>query len=168
MKRQSKKPKTSRKQSVDNAVSSEEKQPDGKRRAFLLKLRNGAVATAVVSGAAWFVATEVKATVQEKDLSRIGNGIATVVQIHDPQCSKCIALQREAREAFGAFDDSELQYLVANIRTAEGKEFADKHRVQHVTLLLFDADGKRRTVLVGHNQAKNLERSFRRLVKKPS
>jgi len=168
MKRQSKKQKTNRKPAIDNAVSNEDKPSSRNRRDFLLKARNGAVAIAVVSGTAWFVTAEVKATVQEKDLSRIGNGVATVVQIHDPQCPKCLALQREAREAFDAFDDSELQYLVANIRTAEGREFADKHQVEHVTLMLFDANGKRRTVLAGHNQASYLERAFRRHVERPS
>jgi hypothetical protein len=168
MKRQTRKPKNIRKQTAEQAKAIEESLQKENRREFLLKVRNGAMVAALVSGAGWYVATEVNASIQEQDLSRIGNGIATVVQIHDPQCSQCAALQKETREAFSAFDDNELQYLVANIRSTEGRQFAAKHRVRHVTLLLFDANGKRRDVLVGPNQAKDLERIFRRHVKRRS
>jgi hypothetical protein len=162
MNRQSRKPKNNRKQTAEQAKAIEESLQKENRRAFLLKVRNGAIVATLASGAGWYVAAEVNASVQEQDLSRIGNGIATVVQIHDPQCSLCAALQKETREAFGAFDDNELQYLVANIRSTEGRQFAAKHRVRHVTLLLFDAKGKRRDVLVGPNRAEDLERIFRR------
>jgi len=40
------------------------------------------------------------------------------------------------------FDDGQLQYLVANIRSADGRQFAAAHNVGHVTLLIFDADGQ--------------------------
>jgi hypothetical protein len=161
MKRQSRKPKKSRKQTAANTNAAEGKLQLNKRRDLLRMARNGVVAIGLVSGAAWFVAKEVSASVQEHDLSRIGNGVASVVQIHDPQCPKCIALQRETREAFGAFDDEELQYLIANIRTEEGRQFSARHNVRHVTLMLFDADGKRRSVLAGPNKAQNLVRIFR-------
>ena len=36
----------------------------------------------------------VEATIREGDLSQIGNGTPTVVQIHDPQCPRCVALVR--------------------------------------------------------------------------
>ena len=136
-----------------------------RRRAVLLKLRNGLIAFAVVGSVGWHLAEEVRATAREHDLSQLGNGTAAVVQIHDPRCSTCKALQRETRIAINAFDPSEIQYLVANIRTSEGRTFARTHRVGHVTLLLFDGNGKRRDTLVGLNTAKKLERLFRRHVK---
>lgn len=132
------------------------------RRNVLLMARNGLIALAVVGGAGWYMVEEVRAVNREQDLSTLGNGVASVVQIHDPQCSKCTALQREARDAMDAFDADEIQYLVANIRTDEGRAFARKHQVGHVTLLLFDNNGKRLDTLVGPNTAKNLERVFRR------
>lgn len=135
-----------------------------RRRAALLRIRNAVVAFAAVGGVGWYLAEEVRATHREHDLSRLGNGIATVVQIHDPQCPTCRALQRETRDALEAFAPDELQYLVANIRTNEGRAFARAHRVRHVTLLLFDAEGNRRDTLVGSSTARTLERVFRRHV----
>lgn len=135
------------------------------RRAVLLKIRNGLIALAVVGSAGWYLAEEVRATNREHDLSRLGNGVAAVVQVHDPRCPTCRALQRETRVAINAFEPDEIQYLVANIRTSEGRTFARAHRVGHVTLLLFDGNGERRNTLVGLNTAKKLERVFRRHVK---
>ena len=134
------------------------------RRAFLGKMRNGAIAALVVGGGGWFAVGKVRAMMREQDLTRIGNGIPTVVQIHDPQCSQCLALQRETREALCEFSDDDLQYVVANIRSAEGRALAATHRVGHVTLLLFDGNGERRMVLSGPNRAENLADAFRRHV----
>ena len=99
---------------------------------------------------------------REHDLSLIGNGIPAVVQIHDPQCQRCVALQRETRDALCEFDESELQFLVANIRSEEGRALAAAHGVGHVTLLLFDASGQRRAVLAGSNESEYLAAAFRR------
>lgn len=127
-------------------------------------MRNGLIAFAVIGGGGWYLAEEVRATNREHDLSRLGNGIATVVQIHDPRCPTCRALQRETRDALESFGSDELQYLVANVRRTEGRAFASAHRVGHVTLLLFDGQGTRRDTLTGRYRAKALERVFRRHV----
>lgn len=132
------------------------------RRDFLRKMGNRALVVAVVGGTGWYLVEEVRATIREEDLSRIGNGIPAVVQIHDPQCPRCAALQRETREAMEQFDDSELQYLVANIRSAKGRQLAGAHGVGHITLLLFDGKGERLDVLVGPNTSANLVHAFRR------
>ena len=137
-----------------------------KRRAALLKIRNGLMALAVVGGFGWYLVEEVRASNREHDLSRLGNGIATVVQIHDPQCPTCRALQRETRDAIKSFGPDEIQYLVANVRMNEGWAFARAHGVDHVTLLLFDGKGNHRDTLVGPNTAEALARVFRRHVKK--
>ena len=137
------------------------------RRNLLRTIGGGAVVTAAAGGAGWYLVGEVQATIREGNLSRIGNGIPTVVQIHDPQCPRCAALQREARRAVSAFGEDELQFVVANIRTAEGSALARAHRVGHVTLLLFDGAGERSGTLVGNNSSDYLEEVFRRHIGKP-
>jgi hypothetical protein len=134
------------------------------RRDIFAKCRSIAVAVLAVGAVSWYLVAEVMATIQEQDLSRIGNGIPTVVQIHDPQCPLCTALQKESREALRNFEDGELQFLVADIRGDEGRRFASAHRVRHVTLLLFDAAGRRRNVVVGPNESEYLTVVFRSLV----
>ncbi len=136
------------------------------RRNFFQNIRNGAIATVIVGGGVWFVVDDVMATLDEQDLTKIGNGIPTIVQIHDPQCSQCIALQRETRKALENFDNGKLQYLVANIKSAEGRTLAAIHHVRHVTLLLFDAKGKRRQILTGPNQSDYLTGVFRQHMEK--
>lgn len=132
------------------------------RRAFLESVGiYGAIGAAVIGGG-WYMIDDVMAKSAEMDLSKIGNGVPTVVQIHDPDCPRCRALQREARDAMAAFDETDLQYVVANIRGVEGRRLANEHGVGHVTLLLLDGDGERRGVLVGENQSTNLEMAFRR------
>ncbi len=132
------------------------------RRGFLNRFGNSALAVAAVGGLGWYVVSEVRAGIEEADLSKIGSGKPTIVQIHDPQCPTCQALQREVRAALDQFEDGELQYLVANIRQDKGQRFASKHGVPHVTLLLFDGAGEHRQTLSGPNTAENLERAFRR------
>ena len=87
-----------------------------RRRNLLLKLRNYSLAAAVLGGGGYIAVAKVQDAMAEVDLSRIGDGIPTVVQIHDPQCSQCLALQREARAAMSEFGDGEIKYVVANIR----------------------------------------------------
>ena len=136
------------------------------RRQVLEMLGYSAAGIAVVGGGGWYFVSSVQASIAAGDLGRIGNGTPTVVQIHDPQCPRCRALQREAREALAAFDDDELQYVVANIRQADGRRLADAHGVGHVTLLLFDAEGRQRGVLAGENRSDYLEGEFRRLIRR--
>jgi len=135
--------------------------PGVDRRDALRRFRNGALVLAGVGAGGWYIVSEVNAGIQEADLTKIGNGMPTVVQIHDPQCPVCQALQREVRDALERFDDGELQYLVANIRQDKGRHLADQHGVQHVTLLLFDGKGERQEILAGPNTSDNLERVFR-------
>ena len=82
------------------------------------------------------------------DLSVIGKGVPTVVQIHDPGCRLCNQLRTNTSDAVDRLDDRIL-YRIADITTPDGKRLQRKHRVQHVTLLLFDGDGELRRVLEG-------------------
>jgi hypothetical protein len=118
------------------------------------------------TGGGWYLVDNFVSTLQELDLSKIGNGIPAVVQIHDPECPRCRELQKQAREAMESFDSNELQYLVANIRQDKGRELAETQRVGHVTLLLFDGNGKRQGILVGVNPSKQLVSTFRRHIKR--
>lgn len=147
---------------AEKLQSAEEPRNTTSRRNVLRKAASGVVVVAAVGGAGWYLVEDVRATIREEDLSRIGNGIPAVVQIHDPQCPICTELQSEVREAMAEFSDGELQYLVANIRNSEGQGLANAHGVGHVTLLLFDAEGQRRDVLVGTNTSERLVHLFRR------
>ena len=162
MKRQKRKSRHPNKRNRDQPAGAEVLEKTSTRRSFLKKIRTGAVATLVGGGVSWYLIDTVRATMREGDLSRIGNGIPTVVQIHDPQCPRCVALQREARDALCNFDETKLQFLVANIRSAEGRKLAAAHGVGHVTLLLFDASGQRRAVITGPNESEYLTGRFRR------
>jgi hypothetical protein len=131
------------------------------RRKFLNSMSNGALVVAATAGAGWYFVDEVCATTMEHDLTRIGNGIPAVVQIHDPECAICTALQKEAREAVSNFDSDKLQFLVANIRQTKGRNLAIKHGVRHITLLLFDGKGNRKGILRGPNTAEFLTDAYR-------
>jgi len=96
----------------------------------------------------------------EHDLSVIGEGIPTIVQVHDPKCSKCAQLRRNASNAVDRIGD-ELLFRVADITTPKGYSLQKKHNVPHVTLLLFDGDGDLRQVLEGVKDDDLLYRTFR-------
>ena len=164
MKRQKRKAKRNQGPKVSAPTSPAPEKPRKKpsRRAFFKQVSSSAVLVAAVGGGGWYLVREVMAGIRESDLTQIGQGIPTVVQIHDPECPRCRALQKEARKAMAEFSDEELRYLVANIRTSEGRSLATEHGVGHVTLLLFDANGQRRDVLVGPSTSEILESAFRR------
>lgn len=112
------------------------------RRDMLKLLRNGALGVAAVGGAGYWATGSFQAYAAEHDLSRMGQGAAAIVQVHDPHCAICTALQKQTRAALKAFDDCGLIYLVADINTPEGASLAARHGVPHVTLLFFDSEGE--------------------------
>lgn len=145
-------------QSTENVVA----EPGTTRRRFLRRAGNGALATLVVGGGGWYMIEDVKATMREHDLSQIGNGTPAIVQIHDPQCPRCVTLQHEARDALCNLESGDqLQFLVANVMSAEGRQLAAANGVGNVTLLLFDADGRRRNVIAGSYDSEYLTEAFR-------
>ena len=163
-----KKKQRSKSYSTKSAAPSKQSNPaveaGSSRRDMLRKFRNGGIAAAVLGVGGWFAVQDVQATIQEHDLSRIGNGVPTVVQIHDPSCSLCIALQKETRAAVGEFEDDQIQFLVANIQDSRGKKLATDHGVGHVTLLLFDGKGNRKEIMRGSNDRAVLESAFRQFL----
>ncbi|MEL6209318.1 MAG: hypothetical protein AAFR44_03910 [Pseudomonadota bacterium] len=134
------------------------------RRALLGWLQVGGGAALLFGGVGYYAVSSTMTTLSEQDLSRIGNGVPTVVQIHDPNCPQCAALQREARAAMDAMDPGALDYVVANIKTAEGARYARLHGVGHVTLLLVDGQGEVVNVLQGVRDRAELTRAFTRHV----
>lgn len=131
------------------------------RRALL---RNGLIIVGGLGIGGFFATNMVMATICENDVTRVGQGVPTIVQIHDPQCTSCQELQRETRAALKAFDDTDLEYVVANIKSDSGAAFANSYGASHVTLLLFDGDGELRGTLNGVRPRAELEGAFRRLV----
>jgi len=103
--------------------------PVSKSRRALILLGGASV----VAGIGLFSVNAVQATVAEHDLTRVGTGTPTIVQIHDPQCSLCTALQRETRRALRDLPEGALTYLIANIRNEDGAAFANRHGQPHVT-----------------------------------
>ena len=164
MKRNSKKqrsPKRNQKGAhASDQASEQSRGTPANRRDFLNRARNWGVVGVLAVGVGWYLIDDVTATIAEHDLSRVGNGKPAIVQIHDPQCSRCRALQRETRHALRTLDDGAIQYMVANVRTNEGRDFAATHRVGHVTLLLFDGEGRRRSVVRGNRDSKTLSTIF--------
>lgn len=94
------------------------------------------------------------------DLSVIGQGIPTVVQIHDPKCQKCLQLRRNANSAMARIADGDLLFRVADVTTQEGRRLQSKYSVPNVTLLLFDRDGKLNHSLNGIKSDDILHQAF--------
>lgn len=133
------------------------------RRAMLGRVGYGVAGILLLGGAATWGIQHVQSIRSEHDLSRMGQGVPTVVQVHDPQCPICNELQTQTRRALSGYEDGEVLYLVANIQTAEGSAFAADHGASHVTLLLFDGTGDLRDTLTGPHRAGELRPSFARL-----
>ncbi len=122
----------------------------------------GALGVAVMGGGGAWAVNSFNRSQQERDLSQIGKGKPSIVQIHDPQCPICNALQRETRKALTAMNAEPPVYLIADITQAEGAIFAQRHSVPHVTLLLFDAEGNRVQTVSGSRTRDELKPIFER------
>lgn len=146
MKKQRRKPANTAKRQVQSTPT--QAQDPGRRRA-LTWLRNGAIALPVLGAGAVFSVRAVQAKMAEGDLTRIGRGTPSIVQIHDPQCQLCQTLQRQTRSALGAYADDSYTFLVANIKSETGLALASRYAVPHVTLLMFDPKGEMVEVLRG-------------------
>lgn len=134
------------------------------KRETLKTFRNGALGALVLGGIGVFSVNAVRATIAEQDLSVIGTGLPTIVQIHDPQCSMCVELQRETRKALESYDSDTVAYRIASIRTPDGTAFAHRHGQSHVTLVLLDGDGEVQQILQGVRQAEELRTHFDTLI----
>lgn len=162
MKKKSKPQKSKQRKSTAPVASAEP--VDAGRRRMLRLARNGVIGGAVLGGAGWWGLSAMRATAAEHDLTRLGQGQPSVVQIHDPMCSLCTELQRNTRRALRCFDDEALLYLVASIRTEDGAHFAARHALPSVTLVLLDGAGEVAEVLQGVRPRDELKPHFEALV----
>ncbi len=144
MKKQRNKPATKRKgqtlQAADASMT---------RRNTLRLLRNGAIALPIIGVAGYFTTQAVEASICELGLTKIGDGIPAVVQVHDPQCILCVTLQHQTRRALRPYADDSQHFLVANIVSTQGEFFARRHGVDNVTLVLLDGAGQQVGVVRG-------------------
>ena len=127
------------------------------RRNMLGWAKGGAVGAVVLAGAGYGGMRWFQAHAATHDLSRIGKGKPTVVQVHDPQCQLCTQLQRATKQAMKQFGECDLLYLVADLNQTEGQAFAARHNVSRVTLVLMDAEGQATQVLRGVRSRAELE-----------
>lgn len=140
-------------------------QATGQSRRNVLRLaRNLGIGAVLLGGTGYVFANNFATMRHEHDLTRVSNGRPTIVQIHDPQCSLCRSLQGDTREALAMFEDGQLDYVIANIRTDKGQAFANRYGVPHVTLLLFDGQGELKEVLQGQRGPYELRNHFRALL----
>lgn len=149
--------KTNKRKKAQTSRPTNDTTPTVTRRNMLRLGRNGVLGLAAVGGAGFWVSQSMQAMADEHDLTRVGQGKPTVVQIHDPSCPTCTALQRETRKAMKQFGECDVVFLIADISQDIGRKFAVQHGVGHVTLLLFDGDGKRTQTLRGMRQRAELE-----------
>ncbi|MEM7189150.1 MAG: hypothetical protein AAF439_06015 [Pseudomonadota bacterium] len=157
-----KKPNARRKKKQGNAPVAPAPKKKMTRREAMGLLKFGAVTGAVVLGGGYYFVSSVMADIAEADLSKLGNGMPTIVQVHDPGCPSCRALQSETRKALDSFADGQLQYLVANLQSPEGREFATQYGAGRVTLLLFDGRGRLLDRVQGRTAEAVLIRRFER------
>lgn len=139
---------------------------DKSKRNTLSTLRNSAIGILIAGGAGTYLYGAYQADLKERDLTQVGRGKPTIVQIHDPNCPMCTALQKATRSALQNFEEDDLRYLVANIKTAKGREFANQYNAPHVTLLLFDKRGELQNVLQGVRQEAELTTVFTNLIER--
>ena len=139
---------------------------DENKRRTLSFLTKSAIGLCIAGGTGAYFYNAYQNDLAERDLSKIGNGKPAIVQIHDPNCPMCNALQKNARSALLNFEDGDLEYLVANIRTSKGRQFANQHNVPHVTLLLFNKRGRLENILQGVRGEDELVTVFKQLLKK--
>ncbi|MBX2836546.1 MAG: thioredoxin family protein [Gammaproteobacteria bacterium] len=92
------------------------------------------------------------------DLTLVGQGTPVVVQIHDPQCQKCRRLMNNTRKALK--DHEDIVFRVADISSGDGSQFQKKHNANTVSLLLFNAVGKRVDTIEGVASVDELKSRF--------
>ena len=98
------------------------------------------------------------------DLSVIGKGKPSVVQVHDVNCQLCRRLKSNLDAVKGPFKDN-IHFKIANISGTKGRAFANKHEVPHVTLLFFDRTGERVNTLQGVTPKETIREALEALSK---
>ena len=116
------------------------------------------VAALALGGAGWALHRHDAASRRRHDLGAIGAGRPVVVQVHDPSCPMCRRLMAATETALEAFPG--VEYRVADLTESAGREFGERHRASKVTLVLFDARGRRVRTLEGVRTPEALTAAF--------
>lgn len=127
-----------------------------KRRLFL----KSAVSLGVMGVAAGAISGYDQKKRELHDLTSIGEGKPVVVQIHDTSCPICRRLKSRSMSVLD--DQDEIEFRIADIVTAKGRELQEKYGVQKTTLLLFDAEGNLVDTVFGLQTIEELEQLFAR------
>ena len=93
----------------------------------------------------------------QRDLSVIGQGIPTLIQVHDESCPDCRKLLSSVNAVLDEFP--KIQFKIADLKSTKGIKFATHHQASKVTLMYFDSRGKKIDVVSGL-QTKDEVRSF--------
>ncbi len=125
-------------------------------------MKSGGAAALVVASAG-ALATYDKRQRTLHDLSGLGEGRATVVQIHDPSCPVCRNLKSRTSKVLEGFES--VDFRLADITTSEGRKLQEQYRATKTTLLLFDGKGKHVRTVVGLQSIEELAELFRGVFK---
>lgn len=138
--------------------ASEARQPTLSRRKLILV----PVAAVAIGVSAFGINAYETNKRQLHDLTVIGNGTPTVVQVHDQTCQICMRLKKLTKNITN--DDTRVQYRIADISTNEGRSFQQKYNVGKTTLLYFDGKGKHVHTSRGLQDADVIEASIENLI----
>ncbi len=94
-----------------------------------------------------------------RDLSLIGKGKNVVVQVHDHNLVGSIDLMENLNKARPEYA-ANIEFVIADLLTSEGKEFARIHNVGSVTLVFFAPDGTQRGAVQGVQDTAALKNSL--------
>jgi hypothetical protein len=95
------------------------------------------------------------------NLSVIGNGSFTVVQVHDSGCDSCKLLLSNVESVRSEFKD--IQFRIINILSKDGAKLARQYNAKKTTLLIFNPDGDLIDKWEGVFPPDNLRRRFLKL-----
>jgi hypothetical protein len=108
--------------------------------------RRRLIVTAAIVAAGSFLWSQLPKGSYPTDLSRIGQGQATLVLAIDSNYSGGASVMELLNDVRHDFADS-VQFLVASLALPNGQAFADQHQASDGMVLLFDAKGQRIAVL---------------------
>jgi len=80
------------------------------------------------------------------DLSVVEERKSVLVQIHDPACTSCRALQSSVESVINEFPN--MEYRIADMNRSEGRRFASQHQIG-ITSLVHSSRSGRITKITG-------------------
>lgn len=93
------------------------------------------------------------------DLSRIGKGKVAIVLIRDKNAVQALDLMEVMNEIRSQYD-GQVEFLLTDFDTAEGRAFMAATGAVRVTLVLFDVQGKLANVLYPPQTAESVQREI--------